>query len=209
MTLHRLREDGGRASRFAIEPAERPCCDSTGGEQSQRACHHQHPPTPAGVRGRTVHGHHAQPRDDRRRRRGRCRERRVEIRDERRTGRVALLRRLGEAAREDGVQCRGERRLEMVDRRRRLVRVGRRLGRLALPLERPPSGEELECDTRQRVPVARRGGRLPACLFRSHVADGPEHRPHLGERVLIGRAGDPEVGDADRLVVGDQQVPQA
>ena len=33
-----------------------------------------------------------------------------------------------------------------------------------------------------------------------------EHRPHLGERVLIGRAGDPEVGDADRLVVGDQQV---
>jgi hypothetical protein len=94
----------------------------------------------------------------------------------------------------------------LVDRRRRLVRVGRRLGRLALAFERPPSGEQLDGDTRERVPVARRGGRLAACLFRGHVADGPEHRPHLGERVLIGRTGDPEVRDADRLVLGDQQV---
>ena len=82
----------------------------------------------------------------------------------------------------------------------------RRLDGRVVALERASSGEELERDARERVPVTRRRARLPACLLRRHVAGRAEHRPGGGEGVVPGRPGDPEVGDPDRAVLRDEEV---
>ena len=47
---------------------------------------------------------------------------------------------------------------------------------------------------------------LAGGLFRGQVLGGAHHLAGLGQRHLVGQAGDAEVGDLDAAVRGDQQV---
>ncbi len=133
-------------------------------------------------------------------------ERAAQVGDELRAAGVPLLGALREPACEDGVERGRQARVDLARRGRRFGRVRVRLGRRVVTHEGPPTGQELERDAGQRVPVAGGRGRLAARLLRRHVAGRAEHGPGEGQGVVPGRAGDAEVGDADRVVVGDEQV---
>ena len=74
--------------------------------------------------------------------------------------------------------------------------------------ERPPAGEELPRDDRERVPVAGRAGTLAPRLLRRQVPGGAEDRARLRERLHAGRGRDPEVGDLHVAAAVADQVPR-
>ena len=59
----------------------------------------------------------------------------------------------------------------------------------------------------QRVAVARRPGAFALSLLGREVAGRAEHRPGDRQRVHAGRAGDPEVCDAEAALLVEEQVP--
>ncbi len=91
-------------------------------------------------------------------------------------------------------------------RRRGVVDLGQGNGDLGFAGERPVPGEALVADHAECVDVRGAGGGLARCLFGGEVLGGPHHLPCLGQRHLVGQAGDAEVGDLDPAVRGDQQV---
>ena len=77
-------------------------------------------------------------------------------------------------------------------------------GTVALP--RPVADEHLVQDDAQAVDVRGGRGRLAARLLRAEVVDRPERRPGQGHLRLGDGPGDPEVGDLDLAVLGDEHV---
>ena len=82
------------------------------------------------------------------------------------------------------------------------------LGDRGLGGERPPPGEELECDHAQRIAVGGCGRRLPACLLGREITRSPEDRARKGERVEPSCRRDPEVADVDAVCSVEEKVPR-
>ena len=67
-------------------------------------------------------------------------------------------------------------------------------------------GDQLVGDHAERVEVRRGAGLLAARLLGGEVGGGAQHRAHLGDARLLGRLGDPEVGELDLALERAQQV---